>query len=501
MIADEPSRHPTKRITIDPVTRLEGHGKIEIFLDDKGNVANAYFQIPELRGFERFCIGRPVDELNKLTQRLCGVCPGAHHIAATKALDAVFGCDPPVAVKKLRELFYSAHFIHSHIAHFYALAAPDFVLGPAAPPEKRNILGLVESVGVQTGTEVIKHRAYAQKIQEIIGGKATHPVCGLPGGMSRSITEEERALIEKMAESCVEFSKYSLKLFKDLVLSNNHYLEIIKDKELYYTETYYMGLVDGANKGNFYEGKIRVVDQDRKEVLKFDGKDYLKYIAERVEPWSYMKFPYLKSVGWKGYVDGKSSGIYRVGPLARLNVIDGFGTVEAQKEYDNFFAFFASLGVKGAVHHTMAYHWARLIELVYASERLLELSRDKDVTSTELRGKLSNPNEGVGVVEAPRGTLFHHYTSDAHGITKDLNMVVATTNNNAAICMSVKKAASKLIHDFNVSPGLLNMVEMAFRAYDPCFSCGTHALPGQMPLEVRIMRADGSLHKAVSNLS
>jgi len=495
VIKDEVSKHPTNRITIEPVTRLEGHGKIEIFLDEAGNVSNAYFQIPELRGFEKFCIGRCVDDLNKLTQRLCGVCPGAHHIAGTKALDEVYGSKPPSAAVKLRELYYNAHIIHSHIAHFYALAAPDFLMGPAAPASKRNLLSMIGTVGKDIGLEVIKHRSYAQRVQEIIGGKATHSVCGIPGGMSRAITEEERKEIEKMAESSVEFSKFSLGLFKEKVLSNREYLEMIKDKELYYNETYYMGMVDDENKANFYDGKIRVVDQDRKEVFKFKGKEYLKYISERVESWSYMKFPYLKMVGWKGYEDGKSSGVYRVGPLARLNVIEGFTTPLAQKELEEFRGFFSDLGVKGSVHNTMAYHWARLIEVVHCSERMLELSTDKEITSSELRGRLSEPGEGVGVVEAPRGTLIHHYKSDKDGITRDVNLVVATTHNNAAICMSVKKAASKLIRNYEVSNGILNMIEMAFRAYDPCFSCGTHALPGQMPLEIEIKRADGSVYK------
>ena len=215
---DKIEKTTEKRITIDPITRLEGHGKIEIFLDDNGNVANAYWQVPELRGFEKFCIGRNADEMNKLTSRLCGVCPGAHHICSTKALDAVFDVEPPETAKKLRELFYMAHYIHSHIAHFYALAAADFVMGPGAPVAERNILGVVGAVGVEIGGEVIKHRSYAQKIQEMLGGKATHPVCGIPGGFSKSITEDERSKIEAMGKSCVEFGKFTCKLFEDVVL-------------------------------------------------------------------------------------------------------------------------------------------------------------------------------------------------------------------------------------------------------------------------------------------
>lgn len=498
-ITDETQKAESKRITIDPLTRLEGHGKIEIFLDDSGNVRNAYWQIPELRGFERFCIGRSVDEMNKLTSRLCGVCPGAHHMASTKALDRVYNVDPPEAAKKLRELFYQAHYVHSHIAHFFALAAPDFVLGPAAPAAKRSILGVVEAVGLDIGAEVIKHRSYAQRIQEMLGGKATHPVCGMPGGMSKPLSEENRQKVEEWAESCVKFSQFSLKLLEDVVLGNEDYMRIITDPSIFVNETYYMGLVDDDNKINFYDGKLRVVDQDGNEVYKFHPDDYLDYIAEHVEPWSYEKFCYLKKIGWKGLVDGKESGIYRTAPLARLNVATGFTTPLAQEAFDNYFGFFRDAGVKGPVHFTQAYHWARLIELLHASERLLELSRDPEITSTDIRAKVTEtPGEGIGCLEAPRGVLIHHYVADENGIVKDVNLIVGTTNNNAPINLSVKKAASALIRDWQVSPGLLNMVEMAYRAYDPCNSCATHSLPGQLPMRALIRGPDGSVFKTLS---
>ncbi|HIE50941.1 MAG TPA: Ni/Fe hydrogenase subunit alpha [Armatimonadetes bacterium] len=478
-----------RRITIDPITRLEGHGKIEIFLDEEGEVANAYFQVPELRGFEKFCEGRPVEELPRITPRICGVCPEAHHMASSKAVDAVFAVDPPAAAKKLRELFYCAHMIHSHIAHFYALAGPDFVMGPQADPAERNILGVVAKVGLEIGGEVIKHRAYAQQIQALIGGKATHPVCGLPGGLSKALTEEERQEIEEKAQSCVEFAQLSLQLFDDVVLKNQEYVDLILS-DTYRLVTYYMGLVDENNRVNFYEGDIRVVDPEGREVAKFKPADYLDYIAEHVEPWTYLKFPYLKRIGWKGFVDGKDSGVYRVAPLARLNVADGMATPAAQEAYERMYA---TLGGK-PVHATLANHWARLVELLYAAERLLELSRDPEITSEQVRNlPTATPTEGIGVVEAPRGTLFHHYQTDAEGMVTGVNLIVATGNNHAAICMSVKKAAQGLIHRGEVSEGLLNMVEMAFRAYDPCFACATHFLPGQMPLEVNIYDADRNL--------
>jgi F420-non-reducing hydrogenase large subunit len=488
-----------KKLTIDPITRLEGHGKIEIFLNDEGDVENAYLQIPELRGFEKFCEGRPVEELPRITPRICGVCPGAHHMASTKATDAVYHVDPPSAAKKLRELFYCAHMIHSHVAHFYALAAPDFVLGPTSDPADRNILGLVAKVGLEVGGEVIKHRAYAQDIQAVIGGKATHPVCGLPGGMSKPITEEERKDFEEKAKSLVEFGKFGLKLFDDLVLANKEYLELITG-DVYTMNSYYMGMVDSNNKVNFYEGDIRVVDPEGKEVSKFKAADYLDYIAERTEPWSYLKFPFLKKVGWKGLVDGKDSGVYRVNSLARLNVADGMATPLAQAEYERMYD---TLGGK-PVHATLAFHWARLIEILYAAEYLLELCQDDEITSPEVRTiPTATPDEGVGVVEAPRGTLIHHYQTDDRGVVQKVNLIVATVQNNPAMNMSVKRAAQGLIKKGTVvSEGLLNMVEMAFRAYDPCMACATHTLPGQMPLEIVIRNSSGEVVERLNrNLS
>jgi F420-non-reducing hydrogenase large subunit len=484
-----------KTVVIDPITRLEGHGKIEIFLNDEGDVENAYLQIPELRGFEKFCEGRPAEEMPRITPRICGVCPEAHHLASTKALDAVFHVDPPAAAKKLRELFYCAHMIHSHIAHFYALAGPDFVLGPTSDPAQRNILGVIAKVGLEIGGEVIKHRAYAQDIQAVIGGKATHPVCGLPGGMSKSITEEERKDFEEKAKSLVEFAKFSLKLFDDLVLANKEYADLILG-DIYTMKSYYMGLVDSNNKVNFYDGDIRVVDPEGKEVAKFKPANYLEYIAEHTEPWSYLKFPFLKKIGWKGMVDGKDSGVYRVNSLARLNVADGMTTPLAQAEYEKLFA---TLGGK-PVHATLAFHWARLVELLYSAERLLELCKDAEITSPNVRTiPTAIPDEGVGVVEAPRGTLFHHYQTDEKGLIRKVNLIVATVQNNPAMNISIKNAAQGLIKNGKVvSEGLLNMIEMAFRAYDPCMACATHALLGQMPLQVIVYNHNG---KEIQRLS
>jgi len=478
-----------RKITIDPVTRLEGEAKISIFLNDKGDVENAYFQVVELRGFERFCQGRPVEEMPRIVTRICGVCPGAHHMASGKAVDDVYHVDIPSPAKKLRELFYCAHMIHSHLAHFYALSGPDFVVGPDADPAKRNILGIIEKVGLQVGSEVIKHRSYAQNIQGIIGGKATHPVCNLPGGLSKAINSEERKKIEDMAISLVEFSKFSLKLVEDVILKNKGYMDLITS-DPYRHETYYMGMVDESNRINFYEGDIRVVNQRGEEYAKFKPKDYLNHIGEHVEPWSYLKFPYLKNVGWKGLIDGPDSGIYRVNSLARLNAAEGIPTLLAQEAYEKMYE---TLGGKPA-HFTLAFNWARIVEMMYASERLLELVRDEEITSKDIRIiPTETPTEGIGCVEAPRGTLYHHYWTDEEGMIEKVNLIVATGQNNGPMCISIKKAAQSLIKKFQVKEELLNMIEMAFRAYDPCLACATHMLPGQMPLEVNIYDSQKNL--------
>jgi F420-non-reducing hydrogenase large subunit len=482
----------TKTITINPITRLEGHGKIEIFLNEEGNVENAYFQVPELRGFERFCERRKAEDMPIITTRICGVCPVAHHFASTKALDAAFNVEPPSAAKKLRELMYAGYIIYDHTLHFYYLGGPDFIVGPDAPPEKRNILGVIEKAGMNVAKEVIKHRAYGQQITAILGGKATHPVCGLPGGISKALSEDNRQEIEKMAASCLEFAKLTLKIFHDIVLGNPKYVDMIKS-DAYTMNTYYMGMVDEHNKVNFYDGKIRVVYPSGGEFLKFEAKDYLSYLGEHVEEWTYAKFPFLKKVGWKGFVSGSDSGIYRVGPLGRLNASEGMATPLAQEEYE---VMYKTLGGK-PVHGTLAFHWARLIELLYATERALELVRDREITSKNVRSKLGEPGEGVGVVEAARGTLYHHYVLDKDALVKDVNLIVATTNNYPAICMSIRDAAKALIHGENVGEGLLNRVEMAFRAYDPCLACATHFAVGQMPLQIAIYDHNKKLMKTL----
>jgi F420-non-reducing hydrogenase large subunit len=478
-----------QRITIDPITRLEGHGKIEIFLNDDGDVANTYFQIPELRGFERFCVGRPVEEMALLTNRICGVCPEAHHMAAAKAADAVYHVEVPRTGKMLRELLYSAFYCTDHTTHFYALGGPDFILGPDAPVAERNILGVIHKVGLEIGGKVIQMRKYGHTVVEIIGGRKVHPCTSIPGGLTKGITEEQRVEIEKMGRWAIEFAQFSLQALNDIVLSNKTYLDLILG-DIYTHKTYYMGMVDENNKVNFYDGKVRVVGPDGKELVKYAPHEYTDVIAEHVEPWTYLKFPYLKKVGWKGFVDGIDSGVYMATPLSRLNAADGMATPLAQAEYEKFYS---TLGGK-PVHQRLAIHWARLIELLYAAERWVELATDPEITSPNYHAMpTATPTEGVGIVEAPRGTLTHHYWTDERGVVTKVNLVVGTTNNYAPITMSIKKAASSLIKKGNVNEGLLNMVEMAFRAYDPCFGCATHSLPGQMPLEISIRKSNGDI--------
>ena len=488
-----------KRITIDPITRLEGHGKIEIFLNDDGDVANTYFQIPELRGFEQFSIGRLAEDMPVITNRICGVCPEAHHMASVKALDMLFNAEPPPAAKKIRELLYTSFYVTDHTTHFYALGGPDFIVGPDAPPSERNVLGVIRKVGLDIGKQVIDCRARNHYVIKMLGGRGIHPTAGLPGGWSRSISEDERKEIEDIARKNIGFALFSLQAFDDIVLKNKTYLELVTS-DIYLHRTYYMGTVDDKNRVNFYDGMIRVVDPEGREFARYHPKDYAKHIAERVEPWTYLKFPYLKKVGWKGLVDGKDSGVYCATPLSRLNVSDSMATPRAQEHFERMYETFGSKKVDGRyqpVHHRLATHWARLIELLYAAERMLELATDPGITSPEVR-TIPEKIKGVGVgsVEAPRGTLTHHYESDGKGVLKKVNLIVGTTNNYAPISMSVKRAAEKLITKGKVvEEGLLNKIEMAFRLYDPCFSCATHSLPGKMPLTVTIRNSGGEIVK------
>lgn len=471
-----------RRVTIDPITRLEGHGKIDILLDDAGDVEHAYLQIPELRGFEVFSRGRPAEDMPQITSRICGVCPTAHHMAATKALDDLYRVEPTPTARMIRELVYNTFILEDHALHFYVLGGPDFVVGPQAPAAERNIVGVIGKVGLEVGKRVIATRRRLRELIAYFGGKVIHPVLGLPGGVSKGLDPADLPRFQTLAKDALDFALFTNQVFHDVVLKNPEYVKLITS-DTYTHRTYYMGLVDAQNRVNFYDGLIRVVDPQGREYAKFPVSRYREFIAEHVEPWSYIKFCYLRPLGWKGFADGPESSIYAVAPLARLNVADGMATPLAQQAYEEFFA---ALGGK-PVHHTLATHWARVIEIVQAAESMVALLDDPGITGTDLRTlPTQKPSVGIGVVEAPRGTLFHHFETDENGLIRLANLIVATQNNAARIAMSVEKAAKGLIKKGNVSEGLLNMVEMAFRAYDPCFGCATHALPGHVPLKVSL---------------
>ncbi|MDD5674220.1 MAG: Ni/Fe hydrogenase subunit alpha [Chitinivibrionales bacterium] len=493
ILHDEKRKVTSRTIRIAPATRLEGHAQISVFLDEKGEVQDTYFQVVELRGFEEFCKGRPIEEIPRIVTRICGVCPWPHHLAATKALDMAYKVEPTVAAKKIRELGYCAHMLHSHIAHIYAMAVgPDLICGWAAPPAERNIVGLIKVVGPEIGKKVLVNRAHAELIQEMVGGKATHPVFGLPGGVSKMITVEERDKIAGMAKELVEFGSFTLEIVNEYILKNKEIVDTVLNKDLFYHETYYMGMVSPKNEMTFYDGEIRIVDPAGKEFDRFTARNYLDHLAEHVMPWTYLKMPYLRKVGWHGFIDGPGSGIVRVAPLARLNVTDRIPTRRAQAAAEQFFSM---LGGKPA-HYTLAFHWARAIELMYAAERLLELAHDPDIISKDIRNIPTNkPTVGMGIMAAPRGTLIHHYECDDKGFISKLNLLVASSINYPAMNLTMKKVARALIHNFEVSDGILNMLEMCFRAYDPCFSCSTHALPGAMPMVLNIYNKEREIIK------
>ncbi len=479
------------KIVIEPVSRLEGEAKISIFLNKEGKVEDAYYQVVEFRGFEKFCVGRPAEEMPRITPRICGVCPWPHHIASVKAVDRLYGRTPTKTAETVREFAYLSHIIDSHSTHFYVLAAPDFVMGPDAEPPERNIIGMLRK-NPELVKQVLKYRHLSVEIEKMIGGKPIHPVFGIPGGISHPITPEMQKQLKEKSEKLVEFAQFGLKLFEDIILKNKKYKDLIMG-DVYRSETYYMGIVDDKDQINLYDGKIKVISPDGKEFAKFDPQDYLEHIAEHVEPWTYLKFPYLKKVGWKGRVDGPDSGVYRVNSLARLNVTDGMPTPLAQEAYEKF------VEVMGKPSHaTLGFHWARLIEILYAAERMVELVDKPEFTSDDivsLEGKITG--RGIGVIEAPRGTLIHHYESDENGYLTKVNLIVATVNNNAGMCISVRKAAENLIDGPEVKEPILNMIEMAFRAYDPCLACASHSLPGKMPMKISVYDADKNLVKEI----
>ena len=459
-----------KRITIDPITRLEGHGRIDIFLDGSGAVEKTRLQVPDFRGFEKFCEGRAAEEMPTLTQKICGVCPTAHHVASSRALDDLFDITPPAIAVKIRELMQSAFLYEDHLLHFYVLGGPDWIVGPGAPVERRNLFGVIDRLGEGTGKRFLGIRKRVRRIQADIGGSPLYPVCGLPGGVSRTISARMRDRMRATAREAVDFADETLALFTERVLRHKSYAELMR-ADAFRHRIYSMGLVDAENRINFYDGQLRVVDPSGKEFARFSACDYMDHLAERVDPASYQKLVYLKSIGWKAGEDGASNGIYRVGPLGRLNAADGMATPRAQAEYERMEEAFGGW----PVHNLFAYHWARLIEVMYAAERMVELAEDTAILGKEVRRlPVREPHEGIGVCEAPRGTLIHHYTTDSRAIVQRVNLLVATQNNAAAIGMSIEKSARAILADGVHTDARLNLIEMVFRAYDPCLACAAH---------------------------
>ena len=484
-----------QKIAIDPITRLEGHGRIDLFLDEQGGLANAYMIIPELRGFEKFCEGRPVEEMPRITQRICGVCPMAHHMAAAKAGDAVYHVQIPPAAKKIRELVYSAFFVADHATHFYVLGGPDFVVGPEAPKAERNILGVVKAVGKEIGAQVMQLLKENHEVSTIIGGRYIHPVGALVGGVSKPLTAAERDRLIQIGQNSVKTAQFSLKLFEDVVLKNKAYKEMILS-EAYRHETYYMGMVDEHNKVNFYDGLMRIVRPDGSELRKFSGNEYLDVIAEHIEPWTYLKFPYLKQIGWKGFVDGPASGVYRASPLARLNVSEGFTTPLAQKEYERYFDV---LGGK-PVHATLATHWARLIELLYAAEHELELALDEEILSQDVRTiPTATPDEGIGI---SRGAARHAHPSLPDGCQRPAEKGQPDRRHHQQLRRhrhvdqegrpgaGAARPTGHGGHPQQDRDGLPQLTTRASAA--PRMPC-----PGEMPLIVNIYDADGCLRQEI----
>ena len=460
----------TRRVLIDPITRLEGHGRIDIRLDENGNVTRAYFQVPDFKGFEKFCIGRAAEEMPTLTQKICGVCPTAHHIAAVKALDSLFAVSPPPAARAIRELMHTAFMIEDHLLHFFYLGGPDILVDGNRYPSSVNLFGVIQTIGETMGKRALQIRKNVRQIIALVAGSALYPVCGLPGGVSKPVTESTRKIIAETADQALAFAGEAVVMFHRMVLKNERFRKMARSRD-YVLHTYYMGLVDAADRVNFYDGQIRIVTPRGEPFARFSAHDYLEHLQERVVTDSYVKPLYLKAVGWHGYVDGPDSGLYRVGPLARLNAANGMATPRAQREYERLYNAVA----QKPAHNTLLYHWARLIEVLYAAERLQELAHHSDLTDPHVRNLPTQlPSQGVGVCEAPRGTLIHHYETDERAIITRLNLLVATQNNAGAICLSVEKAARALITNGQPTDRLLQQVEMAYRAYDPCLACATH---------------------------
>ena len=467
-----------KKIVIEPVTRVEGHGKVTIILDDENKVSQARLHIVEFRGFERFILGRPYWEIPVMVQRLCGICPVSHHLAAAKAMDHIVGVDTltPTAEKN-RRLMHYGQFFQSHALHFFHLCSPDLLFGFDADVAIRNVVGVINKYP-ELATQAVLMRKYGQEIIKATAGKKIHGTGAIPGGVNKSLAIAERDTFLKDIDQIIAWSKSSVEIIKDYTLKNlpelakfgsfkSNHLSIIKE--------------DGAM--DIYNGGLRAIDAEGQKIFDHvDNQKYHKYIAEEVRSWSYMKFPFIKKIG-------PEKGWYRVGPLARLNTCDFIPTPDAEKERKEFFSLLGG----NICNETMAYHWARMIELLHSAEMIKLLLNDPDISGNELLLKGKRREEGVGIIEAPRGTLFHHYKVDDNDLVTMCNLIVSTTNNNSPMNEAVKQTANNFLNcRTEITEGLMNRVEAAIRAYDPCLSCATHAL-GKMPLILELLNSKGDL--------
>jgi NAD-reducing hydrogenase large subunit len=465
-----------RKITINPISRIEGHGKVVIHLDSEGNVADAKFHVTQFRGYERFCHGRPFEEMPIITQRICGICPVSHQLASAKACDVILGVAIPETAVILRRLLHMGQFIQSHALHFFHLASPDLLLGWDSDPELRNVVGVIGAYP-ELAKKGIQLRKFGQDIIRALGGKSVHPAFAVPGGVINGLMEKDRDHLLTGFAQAYQTCCAGLDFIKEWLEKNRPEIERFANFPSLLT-----GLVDEAGCPDMYDGKLRIQDWKPDSRRDIDPGAYLDQIAEHVESWSYLKFPYVRDRGFP-------QGCYRVGPLARVTMADAMSTPKAQAEL----LLYREKTRGGLAGSTLLYHYSRLIELMNCLEAAENLLQESAVLGTDILNTVPVSNEeGVGVIEAPRGTLIHHYRVDKYGAVKDVNLIVATGHNNQAMNQSVAMVAKEYIREGNVREGILNRVEGAIRCYDPCLSCSTHAL-GRMPLHLQIFGADGRL--------
>lgn len=465
-----------RKITISPVTRIEGHAKITIHLDDAGKVQDSFFHVEQFRGFEKFSEGRMFYEMPQITPRTCGICPVSHHLASAKACDTIAGTSPTPTAHKLRELMHMGQIVQSHGMHFFELAGPDFILGFDADPAIRHVGGIVQA-NADLAVKAVRLRAFGQEIIRRLGERRVHPIFGVPGGVTKPLKSEDRDWILGALDDHIATTVVGLEFFKGWMQDNAQVMA-----EFATFPSAYMGLVQDDGALELYDGTLRMVDADGTLLEEFDPTTYLQYIGEHVNPYTYLKAPfYLK----RGY----ENGIYRVGPLGRLNAASHISTPMAQSEM----LIWKSLNGGKPIEGTLYFHYARLIETLYALEHIRELMDDPDILKTDVVNPMGAiTGEGVGVLEAPRGTLFHHYWTDEQGVITKVNMIVATAGNAWAMNHSVNMVAKRYVDGTKLTEGMLNRVEAAIRAHDPCLSCSTHAM-GQMPIAIQLIGPDGDV--------